>query len=146
MHLNYDKQNTMFIVNYHSESGNLTNSNHHWHTVVTAPHSILAIVIGLFIWLRSWTMKVQPTGSKRYSSNFKLQSPNFQGLEGSWLSHVYCPMSIVCYILCVDFLKSLQSSVFTQLLSTAVSTHLHKPTYTTASFHLGKFGDDRYSS
>jgi len=36
------------------------------------------------------------------------------------------------------------SSVFTQLLSTAVSTHLI--TYTTASFHLRKFGDDRYSS
>ena len=31
--------NTMLIVNYHSESGNLTNCNHHRHTVVTAPHS-----------------------------------------------------------------------------------------------------------
>ena len=56
-------------------------------------------------------------------------------------------MSIVqrlCYILCVDFLKSFQSSVFTQPRSTAVSTHLI--THTTASFHSGKFGDDRYSS
>jgi len=52
-----------------------------------------------------------------------------------------CPMSIVpclCYFLCVDFLEV--SSVFTQPRSTAVSTHLI--TYTTASFHLGKFGDD----
>jgi len=63
------------------------------------------------------------------------------------LKEAGCPMSIVqrlCYILCVDFLKSLQSSVFIQPLSTAVSTNLI--TYTTASFHLGKFGDDRYSS
>ena len=61
MHSNYYKQNMMLIINYNSKSVNLTNSNHHWHTVVTALHSILAIVIGLFVRLRSWTMKV-PTG------------------------------------------------------------------------------------
>ena len=49
----------MLIVNYHSESVNLTNSNPLGHTVVTAPHSILATVIGLFVRLRSLTMKVQ---------------------------------------------------------------------------------------
>jgi len=83
-------------------------------------------------------MKLQAVN---YSS--KLQIPNFQGLElfeGSWLAHVQC----LCYILCVDFLKSLQSSVFSQPLSTAVSAYLIA--YTTASFHLGKFGDDRYLS
>jgi len=51
-------------------------------------------------------------------------------------------MTNVSVIFYVWFLEV--SSVFTQLLSTAVSTHLR--TYTTASFHLGKFGDDRYSS
>ena len=129
----------MLIVNYHSESGNLTNSNHHWHTVVTAPHSILATVIGLFVRFRSWTVKVQAVN---YSS--KLKSPNFKGLEGSWLS-MSMAMSIVqclCYISCVDFL--VVYSVFTQPLSTAVSTHLVR--YTTASFHLGKFGNDHHSS
>jgi len=125
----------MLIVNYHSESVNLTNSKHHWHTLVTAPHSILATVIGLFIRFRSWTMKVQAVN---YSS--KLRSPNCQRLEGSWLSHVHCPMSLL-YFMCW-FLEV--SSVFTQPLSTAVSTHLI--TYTTARFHLGKSGDDRHSS
>jgi len=88
-------------------------------------------------WLRA--------ASKLYSSNF--QTPKSK-LPRTWGKLVVpCPLSNVqrlCYILCVDFLKSLQSSVFTQPRSTAVSTHLI--TYTTASFHLGKFGDDRYSS
>jgi len=83
--------------------------------------------------------------SKLYSSNF--QTPKSK-LSRSWRKLVVpCPMSNVqrlCYILCVDFWKSIQSSVFIQPLSTAVSTHLI--THTTASFHLGKFGDDRYSS
>jgi len=142
MHSNYYKQNTMLIVNYHSESGILTNSNQYWHSVVTALHSILATVIGIdfligqFVRFRSCTMKVQAVN---YCS--KLQSPNFQGLEGSWLSHVHCPMSLL-YFMCW-FLEV--SSVFTQPLSTAVSTH-HLITYTTATFHWGKFGDDRHSS
>ena len=107
---------------------NLTNSNHHWHTVVTAPHSILATVIGLFVRFRSWTIKLRAVN---YSS--KLQSPNYQG---SWLSVVQCAMSLLYFVL-FYFLKSLQSS-----LSTAIGTHLI--TYTTALFHLGKFGDDRH--
>jgi len=56
------------------------------------------------------------------------------------MSIVQCPMSLLYFIWW--FLEV--SSVFTQLLSTAVSTHLR--TYTTATFHLGKFGDDRLSS
>jgi len=136
---NYYKQSTMLIVNYHSKSGNLTNSNHHWHTVVTAPHSILATLIGLFVRFRTWTMKVQAVN---YSS--KLQSPNFQGScqlkAGCPMSRVQCRMSLL-YFMCW-FLEV--SSVFTQPLSTAVSTHLI--TYATATFHLGKFGDDRHSS
>ena len=126
----------MLIVNCHSESGNLTNSNHHWHKVVTSPHSILATVVGLFVRFRTWTVKVQAVN---YSS--KLQSPNFQGSwqAGCPMSIVQCPMSVIFYVLISWSLFSLQS-----LLSTAVSTHL--VTYTTASFHLGKFGDDRHSS
>jgi len=60
------------------------------------------------------------------------------------LKEAGCPMSIVqcfCYILCVDFLKSLQSSLSYSAQQSAL-TYVH----VAASFHLGKFGDDCYSS
>ena len=84
MHSNYYKQNTMLIVNYHSESGNLTNSNHHWHTVVTAPHSILATVIGLFVRLRSWTMKVQAGPALSMFEVFGRTGPQIFGGPQFW--------------------------------------------------------------
>jgi len=114
MHSNYYKQNTMLIVNYHSESVNLTNSNHHWHTVVTAPHSIVATVIGLFVPLRSWTMKVPALTGLKHVRGVR-PSPKFFGGPQFSLSY------------------SAQQSALTYV-------------HTTASFHLGKFGDDRYSS
>jgi len=43
--------------------------------------------------------------------------------EGSWLSHVHCPKSLVIFYVLI-FLKSLQSSVLTQPLITAISTRL----------------------
>ena len=72
--------------------------------------------------------------------NSKVQASKDLKEAGCPMSSVQCPMSLLYFMRW--FLEV--SSVFTQLLSTEVSTHLR--TNTTASFHLGKFGDDRYSS